>query len=496
MNIIDILIIIAYFIMLVLIGLYVAKKHVRSGNDAAVAGRSLGAFMGGIGKAANSAGGSTSVGGTSWGYQLGIAAVWYSVGEGLAYWAFLWLVKRQWRALFRSRANTVGSFFGYRWGKFGQAYVGIINTISYVAFVAAQIIATATVIKVLMGWDYNVSLFVSTGIIIFYCAAGGLRAIVLTDVIQMAIIIVGMLFVLPPIIFKKAGDALGGGGLSTVWDTLKNTDVTNFMTHLDAPGVFGWLYVIGAIVIPCLLIGICMQAPYQYQASIKSADAAFKSYLSVPILYIPAAIMVVLIGMCAVMLYGADFMPAAYGGPADGSGDPNMVLPTIIKEFLPTGLVGLLLAAVLSATMSTSSTCLICATTSFTDDVVNPFLKKKLDNKKSLLLFRCSMVGLGFSTILITLWANDIIKLITETYAAAVSALAFPIFMTLFWKKATKVGTFTTMIASAIIYYAVQFGGDAIGLNPNLVAAPLFVAFPASVVIMLVVSFATQKTST
>jgi Na+/proline symporter len=146
--------------------------------------------------------------------------------------------------------------------------------------------------------------------------------------------------------------------------------------------------------------------------------------------------------------------------------------------------------------MSTSSTCLICATTSFTDDVVQPFLKKKLDDKKSLLLFRCSMVGLGFSTILITLWAHDIISLITETYAAAVSALAFPIFMTLFWKKATKVGTFTTMIASAVIYYAVQFGGEAMGLNANLVAAPLFVAFPASVVIMLVVSFATQKTST
>jgi SSS family solute:Na+ symporter len=232
-----------------------------------------------------------------------------------------------------------------------------------------------------------------------------------------------------------------------------------------------------------------MQAPYQYQASMKSEDVAFKSYLSVPILYIPAAIMVVLVGMCALFLYGTSFMPSE-------GGDPNMVLPTIIKEFLPTGLVGLLLAAVLSATMSTASTCLICATTSFTDDVVGSFLKKKLDGKKSLLLFRVSMIILGISTILITVGANDIIKLITETYAAAVSALAFPIFMTLFWKKATKIGTFTTMIVSAIIYYAVQFGGESMGLNPTLVAAPLFIAFPASVVIMFAVSLATQKTST
>jgi SSS family solute:Na+ symporter len=234
------------------------------------------------------------------------------------------------------------------------------------------------------------------------------------------------------------------------------------------------------------------QAAFQYQASIQTADKAFKSFLMVPFLYIPVSVMVVLMGMCGLFLYGMNHMPEAYGGPAGG--DPNMVLPSLIMDFLPSGLTGLLLAAILSATMSTSSTCLICSTTCLTEDVIKPLLKRKLDDKGSLLLFRVCMICIGIGTIGITLWATDIIALITNSYAAAVSALFVPFMCTMFSKSATKVATFSTMILGMIAYYAVQFGWIP-GLPAAFVASPLYVALPVSIICMFVLTQITKNSS-
>ncbi|MDR2458239.1 MAG: sodium:solute symporter family protein [Clostridiales Family XIII bacterium] len=502
MKTLDVFIILLYFAVIIFIGFYVARKYVKSGEDAAVAGRKLGIFLGGVGKAANSAGGSSSVGGTSWGYQLGIGASWYAVSEGLTYVVYLPIIKRIWTALYRTRASSAGKFFGYRWGDGARLYAGLINGICYIAFVAAQIIATATVIKVLLGWDYLPSLFISTAVIIIYCTAGGLRAIVITDVIQMSLIIAGMLIIMPPIVFKAAGDKLGGGGIGAVWDALASGEATSFMTNLGAPGVFGWTYIIGAIILPCILIGGVAQASFQYQSSIQSASKAFKSFIMVPFLYIPVSIMVVLMGMCAVIIYGTRFLGPEYGGAGE---DPNFILPTLITDYLPQGLTGLLLAAILSATMSTSSTCLICSTTCIVEDVIKPAWEKKTGKpytkKSSLLLFRVAMILIGLSTILITLFAKDIIELITTGYAAAVAGLFVPFMCTMFVKSTTKLATYITMISGFALYLIIWIGSSFGGLTlpgafgAAVVSAPLYLTLPFSIVIMAIVIFATKHAS-
>jgi SSS family solute:Na+ symporter len=476
--------------MLIAIGFYVAKKHVKSGEDAALAGRKLGVFLGGIGKTANSAGGSSSVGGTSWGYQFGIVGGWYAFSEGMTYVIYLPIIKKIWRALYRTRTGSAGQFFGYRWGAGARLYAGLINAVCYMAFVGAQIIATATVIQVLLGWSYVVSLLVSTGIIIVYCTAGGLRAIVITDVIQVALILIGMMFIMPPIVFSKAGQALGGGGFGAVWETLSKSVDLSFMTNIGAPGVFGWPYIIGAIILPCILIGGVAQAAFQYQSSISSADKAFKSFFMVPFLYIPVSILVVMMGMSAL------FLPNVLERITELGGDPNMVLPALIQTYLPTGVIGLLLAAVLSATMSTSSTCLICSTTCLTKDVIEPIMEsrsgKKLDDKTSLKLFRISMVVIGIATLSITLWATDIINLLTTAYSAASAGLFIPMMCTLFMRKATKPGIYTTMILGLVVYGAGSFGW--LPFLPAIVqAAPLYASLPVSIVCMAIFWFATKN---
>jgi Na+/proline symporter len=210
----------------------------------------------------------------------------------------------------------------------------------------------------------------------------------------------------------------------------------------------------------------------------------------VPFLYIPVSILVVMMGMCAMILYGIDFMPEAYGGPPGAN--PNNVLPSLIVDFLPTGLIGLLLSSVLSATMSTASTCLICSTTCLTEDVIKPLMKNKLDDKASLRLFRICMVCVGLGTISITLWAQDIITLLTTAYAAACAGLFVPMMSTLLIRKATKPAVYSTMLVGLVIYGAAAFGWLPF-LPTVLTSAPLYISLPISLILMAVVTAATQK---
>jgi SSS family solute:Na+ symporter len=239
-----------------------------------------------------------------------------------------------------------------------------------------------------------------------------------------------------------------------------------------------------------VLIAGVAQAAFQYQSAIESADKAFKSFIMVPFLYIPVSLMVVLMGMCGIILYQGQFLPEAVGGEG---GDPNMVLTTLIQDYMPTGIIGLLLAAILSATMSTSSTCLICSVTCLTEDVIKPLLKKKLDSKQALLLFRACMVIVGLGTICVTMFATDIIALLTTAYAAAVAGLWVPMMSTMFVKKTTKPAIYTVMIVGLVVYGAIAFFPAGFGFLPAvLVASPLYISLPLSLVLMVILTAATR----
>lgn len=453
----DIGIVIIYFIMLLVIGVLVGRR-MKTHEDSTIAGRSLGVFLGGIGKAANSAGGSSSVGGTSWGYSHGISTAWYGLGEGISYIFVAPFIPRLWRAMDRGKFSTVGEYLGYRYGKAAQIFAGALNTLAYTGFVAAQIIATGTIIHVLLGWSYVASALISTVIVIGYTILGGLKAVVYTDVIQMFMIYLGLVFILPPIVFGEVGGI--GEMLSKIPDTMKDF------------GGMGWFTIIGTILIPCCLTPLTMQSTYSYSAACKNDKTALKSFFLVPFLYVPTAVIVILMGMSAFLLF-----PALK--------DPVDALPTLIVTYLPHGLVGLLLAAILSATMSTSSTCMLCAVNCLTQDVIKPLRKKEASAAQQLVLVRICIAILGVLTISITLLYTNLISIITLGYAMGVGGLLAPVVATMFWKRATKPAALITMFVGGAIYVTLE-------LTKLISLPPLFISLPVSAILMVVISLFTK----
>lgn len=469
-NFLDILIILVYFFGLIAIGVIVSRR-IKTHEDSMVAGRSFGSFLAGVGKAANLAGGSTSVGGTGYGYTYGVSGSWFGIANIILGLVLAPIAPRIWRAMMRGGFTSVGEYLGYRFGKFAQVFAGFLNTCAFIGFVSAQIVATATIMMVLFGWDYTFSAIVSTCIVIIYTILGGLKAVVYTDCMQMAIIYLGIVIILPIVAVNTVG------GLGEVFASVPES--------MKEIGSMGWWQIIGVILVPTITAPFTIQSTYTYTAACKSANTARNANLWGSLFYALPAFAVILIGLCCYIMY------------PDLASDQD-ALPTIVVDLLPNGLIGVLLAAVLSATMSTSSTGLLCAVNCFTSDVVF-VIKDAISNrdkskseghkieKKEVLTLKATRIIIGcvgVFTLIGSLYFPHIIELILMGYSLLCGGLLVPALAAMFSKRATKPAAIASMLTGGISFLIFSF----------TVSWPaIFGATPISALTMIVVSLCTKK---
>ncbi len=452
MAILDVLIIFGYMALLICIGVWVSRS-VKTNEDAVVAGKSFGAFSAAVGKTANLAGGPTVVGGAGYGYSYGFGGSWFLLSSMVTSWISAPFAPRIWKAMHRGHLVSIGGYIGHRFGKFSHVFAGITNGLAYTGFVAAQIVATGTLINVLLGWDLNVAMIFSTVVVMGYTILGGLKAVIYNDWVQMTIMIVGFFFILMPVTITKAGG----------WNAMLDTVPAAYLQW----GNMGWLHIIGSIILPTALAGFTMQATYAYIGAAKDVKASWTSSILAGFLYLIIAAGVLLVGMATFTL-------------VPGIND-QQALATAILKFLPHGLIGLLLAAVLSATMSTAASCSISAATNINNDVIEPLFGKAPTEKALLrtrILIVCvTLVALGFAVLY-----PQIIGLLLLGYAFGAGGLLVPVLATMFWKRATSPGVIASMLGGGISYVV---------LSKLVTWPPLFVSIPVSLVLLVVISLMT-----
>ena len=149
---------------------------------------------------------------------------------------------------------------------------------------------------------------------------------------------------------------------------------------------------------------------------------------------VPLALGITLIGMAAAVLY-----PNIASGQA---------FPTVIKGVMPPVLVGLVLAALLSAVMSSAVTCLLSVSTILTTDVIHKF-KPALTEDKLLVISKWGIVVLGLVALAVALQLKEIINSLMYAYTIFTAGI-IPIVIAGFWKeklKVTNMGALTAIIA-------------------------------------------------
>jgi len=181
----------------------------------------------------------------------------------------------------------------------------------------------------------------------------------------------------------------------------------------------------------------------------KDEKTARSATMAVALASVPFAFIITMIGMSARVLF-----PQI---------SPEASFPTIINHIFPVGLNGLVIAALLSAMMSSADTCLLTTSTILSVDVIKPLLRSGISEKKLLFLSRFLIVVIGILSLAVALRLKGVISSLLLGYTVYTSGLVFPILLG-FWRHKLKLnrgGAISAMVAGG----GLALSGKLMGLN-------------------------------
>lgn len=428
MNILDTAVLFLYFSVLIVVGIIGIKKA-KSEKDFLLAGSRLGYFTHVGCLAAVIIGGAATIGSTTLGYEVGISGFWFvtMMGLGIAGLGLFVVNKISGYEVF-----TISQLLGKRFGEGTQLISAIVTAIYTLMIVVTQVIGMGSVIHVLLGWSVLPSMLIGGGIVLFYTILGGMWSITLTDIIQFAVMTVGVFFIMFPYSVNSAG------GLTTLFHSVPESHLS--LTNIGWDRIFQYflLYFFGLIV---------SQDIWQRVFTAKNQKVMKSSAVSAGIYSLFYALALSIIGMSALVL-----LP--------NLGDSQSAFTSLALTILPPGLLGLVLASVCSALMSNASSALFASATLITNDIIKVYFKKDMKDKDVIKTSRIVTFGLGVLAIIFSVWIQNILVALDMAYAILSGAIFVPLVLGLFWKRATSTASFYAIIVSTIVIFIsfVAFG--------------------------------------
>lgn len=443
----DYLVLALYFVVIAVIGLRVARRQ-KSTEEYFVANRSIPAWAVAFTLMATLISSGTLIGHPATVFQKGMILLLGNLTLVLVLIPVaIWIVP-----FYRDRVRmSAYEYIGQRFGIGGRVYSSLGFLADRIFDLGVTLLTTGIALHAMTGWDLQTVILVLGLFTVAYTCIGGIEAVVWTDVIQGVILIGGAVVIIARLIFAPevgppgavvaaAYDAgkfhLGSFEISPA--ILWNTETTSQWLFLAAYMV-NWArrYVSDQHMVQKYLIARTNREATQ--------GALWNAYACVPIY---AAFM--FIGAC---LFG--YFTLA-GGPLPEN--PESIVPYFIVNYLPAGLVGVILAAVLAASMSSISSDLNSVSTVLTTDYAGNFLPGLSDRTK-LLFGKSCVVAAGIIACLIALWlipgegAQPIMER-AVTIAAILSGGTLGLFLLGFLsKRATRTGCYWG-IATCVVFTA------------------------------------------
>lgn len=354
-----------YLLVLLGIGLRSARQ-VRSSLDYTLAGRQVPWMVVLATTAATMIGGGASVGMVSKVYEVGIAAALVTCAWHLQLiFTGLWVAPKL-RGL---NLITVGDYFELKFGPLARE-LAVVNCIIFlVGALAAQMAAIGTVTNAVLGVRYETALLIGAMVTIFYSTVGGIRAVIKTDVLQFAILVVG--------IGAASGILMArSGGFGAMAEAARDGQfhVTQTLSVTRVVSLF-FAFLLGETFVPSYTVR-CFVARDSRQARWGVAGAGI--FL---LLFLPVATFV--LGTSAqinpevrraVALEKQEIIKSALdaGSPiSEEDADKKslqIAFPALVRTTFPPVLAGIVIAAIVAAVMSSADSCLSCLSTVVMED--------------------------------------------------------------------------------------------------------------------------------
>jgi SSS family solute:Na+ symporter len=452
-------VLLAYAAGLVALGLYLSRR-VRSTKDFFVAGRQLppglifATFL-----AANIGAGST-VGATGRGYTQGLSAVWWVGSAGLGSIVLAFFVgPRIYRLARQHNFLTVGDFLEMRYSRGVRLFLGVTLWCGCLFILAGQLIAIAWILNATAGVAKPWGCALGGLVVAVYFSAGGLRTAAWLHVIQITVKMTGFFIAVP-----WALHAVGGwSGLHTAAAPAGYFSPVG----IGLRGVLGYL----VIFMPNFFIapGLIQKL---YGARDESTVRKGVGWHAVVLLLY--AIMPALLGMIA---------RTAYPGLAN----PELALPTLLRELLPWWLGALLLGAVFSAELSAGDAVLFMLSTSLGKDLYKSLVNPAAADSEVFRVTRISSVAAGILGTVLAMLLPTVVDALTAFYGILTVVLLVPLLAGLYLKSPTSFAALAAMTASAGTMFAAQLLTKGKGLG---IFNPVALGIGAGAAVMAAIIFA------
>jgi SSS family solute:Na+ symporter len=415
----DYLIILLYFAIVLGVGLF-GSRLAKSSEDYLVAGRNLPIWIYVPGLASVVLGGGATFGVSKLGFEQGISAAWLTGMYGFGIMAMGFLLSSK---ISNLRVFSISEMLEVRYTKHARYISASISAFYTTMIAVVNTIAIGTIVHSLLGWSFTTSILVGGGIALIYTIAGGMCSIFINDVIQFVLMTVGIFFVLVPLGVREIG------GFTTLTQKLDPSFLNPVGVGWET--IFSWflLFFLG------IMIG---QDIWQRVFTAKNNKVAKRGSIIAGVYIIFWAMAMALVGVISFVL-----MPDLANGQES--------IPRLAISIVPTGLLGLVLAGLLSALLSSVSGTLLASSTLIYNDLVLPFIKRKLSSKQEMYLTRLISTAIGLCVLLLAITVRDVLVALDIAYAILSGSIFVPVLAGFLWKRATWQGAMSSMFISIIV---------------------------------------------
>ena len=394
-----------FMLLFVIIGVLSTLRNQRTNVDYLIASRDVKPWMVGLSAMATANSGYMFVGVAGFSYLLGLSVVWMVFWLAGDITASLFIHRKLREVSERNHSLSFTEALS-SWG--GADYrllrmVGGLMTVIFLSiYAAAQLNAGSKAMQVIFGWDHAAGAILGAVIVLLYCFAGGIRASIWTDTAQALVMLFAM-----GLLFFVAMDVIGGA--DALIEAMRGVSPT-YAAPFPAQGLIG-----GALG-PMLFIAGWMFAGFGVVGqphimvrfmAIKDPQGLMRARLYYYTCYVLLFLLAFGTGLCARIL-----LPEVAGF------DRELAMPMLARQLLPDILVGLMLAGVFAATISTADSQILSCTAAITRDFTGgretPYMFTKL-----------ATVAVTMTALSIALWGNQgVFQLVLVAWATLACAFA------------------------------------------------------------------------
>ena len=444
-----------YIIVVIGIG-FVLKRHMKSASDFLLSRGTIPVWVTGLAFLSANLGAQEVIGMAASGAKYGImTSQFYWVG---AIPAMIFLAVFMMPFYYGSRARSVPEYLALRFDEKTRGLNAAAFAVMTVASSGASLHALAALLHLLLGWNYNVSLIATSIVVLAYVLKGGLSSAIYTEVLQFFLIVLGF----APLVIIGLNDLGGWSGMmsklpETYAHSWKYVDTTNNPMGVEWFAlVFGLGFVLsfGYWCTDFLVIQRAMAAKNMGDARRTPIIAAVPKMLFPFIVIVP--------GMIALALMQKAGSGYSIPNGVTGETDYNLVIPSLIAHYLPTGLLGLAMTALMASFMSGMAGNVTAFNTVWTYDIYQSYIASGKSDKHYMWMAKFAtvagiIISVGFAYVAKNV---DNIMDFLQLVFGFVNAPVFATFLLgMFWKRATGHGAFYGLLCgtlSAIIFHGIS----------------------------------------